>query len=417
MFGREFFGTYDLLLVAVGLGLLLTTIGAGWLKRLNLSSTFVYLLVGIAVGPWLLNMAPLDPLEATPVLERVAELAVIMSLIVLGIRIARPITWSRWRSTARLILIVMPLTIAGVALSGYWILGLALGPAVLLGAILAPTDPILAGPLEEQNLREEADDRFGLSSEAGLNDGLAFPFVYLGLHLSFAPLAYREWIGRWLLVDLLYAVLLALPLGWFIGKACGRLYLRQHDRDAVSNKRREFTPLALLLLAYGLVEALGAYGFLAAFTTGLGFRRSLGVGSDELARFANFTEAVDDLVKAVALIMVGALLRWSEFLSLGWELPAFALVLVLVLRPAVTMVATVGGRFEPVHRAYWAWFGIRGIGSVYYLCYALNRGLQGELATELFTIVLGTVLISIVLHGLTVPPFLRHFEGESDFEQ
>jgi sodium/hydrogen antiporter len=126
------------------------------------------------------------------VLERVAELAVIISLIVLGIRIGRPLSWSGWQSTLRLILIVMPATILAAALTGMWLLGLALGPAILLGAILAPTDPILAGPLEEESLEDESEDRFGLSSEAGLNDGFAFPFIYLGLYLTW-PRSRQAW--------------------------------------------------------------------------------------------------------------------------------------------------------------------------------------------------------------------------------
>jgi sodium/hydrogen antiporter len=416
MTGREFFDAYDLLLVALGVVLVLTTVFAGWLKRFAISSTLLYLGVGLITGPALLGLAPADPLEAMPVLERVAELAVIMSLVVLGIRIGTPITWRKWQPTARLILIVMPATIVGVAFLAHWLLGLPLGPAILLGAVLAPTDPILAGPLEEESLEQEDRDRFGLSSEAGLNDGFAFPFVYLGLALTFAPDDVGSWIGRWIAVELLYGVVVALPLGFFLGKGIGRMYVRRHRRNGISDKRREFTPLALLLLTYGFVEAIGAYGFLAAFATGLGFRRELQVEFAALESFANFTEAVDDLVKAVALVVVGALIRLSDLLEVGWALLAFALLLILLLRPALTIIATVKGGFTRLERGFWAWFGIRGIGSMYYLAYALNRGIDPETGRVLFAIVVGTVLISTIVHGFTVAPFLRRFEGEENVE-
>jgi sodium/hydrogen antiporter len=417
MAGRLFLDGYDLLFVAIGLALLVTTVGAGWLKRLNLSSSLLYLAVGVLATPLLLDMAPQNPLDATPVLERVAELAVIMSLIVLGIRIGTPLTWSAWRITARLILIVMPATILAVALAGGWLFGLALGPAVLLGAILAPTDPILAGPLEEESLEQEDRNRFGLSSEAGLNDGFAFPFVYLGLNLTFAPQEWRAWLGDWVLVELMYGILVALPFGFLLGAAIGRLYVRRHRTRGITTKRRQFTPLALLIFAYGLVEAIGAYGFLAAFTTGLGFRRTLEVEFESLQRFTNFTEAVDDLVKAVALIVLGALLRFGDMLNILWPLLVFALILIVVLRPGATMLATVGGGFPRSDRLYWSWFGIRGIGSIYYLSYALNRGVDEGIAGQLFTIVVGTILVGILVHGFTVPPYLRRFEGEKDVEQ
>jgi len=410
------FEPYDVLLLGLGLTLLVITLGRKLFERLNLNTTYAYIALGIGAGPLLLDLAPDDALSAIPVLKRLAEAAVIISLIVLGIRIGRPITWWGWQSTVRLILIVMPATIAAVALTGMWLLGLALGPAVLLGAILAPTDPILAGPLEEESRADEAEDRFGLSSEAGLNDGFAFPFVYLGLYLTLAPDEWRSWVGAWLLLDVVWAIGLALPVGWFAGHLCGRMYVKGMARDEVSHRRRLFVPLALLLFTYGLVEMLGAYGFLAAFTAGLAFPRAL---QDDAALdpFANFTESVDELAKVAVLVLVGALLPWSDLLDLGWPLLAFALLLILTIRPGLTLLATAGGRFRILDRVYWGWFGIRGIGSIYYLSYALDRGIDGAAASALFSIVLGTVLISVLLHGLSVRPFLEHLEGRTEVEE
>jgi sodium/hydrogen antiporter len=415
--GHPFFDGYDVLLLVLGLGLLAIVLGRLLFERLNLNTTFVYLAIGILAGPLLLQMQPEDALVAMPLLERVSELAVTIGLIVLGMRIGRPLSWRAWRSTSRLILVLMPATIAAVAAAGMMLLGLDLGPAVLLGAILAPTDPILAGPLEEESTESDPEDRFGLSSEAGLNDGLAFPFIYLGLYLTLQPGDAGSWVWYWLVKDLLYAVALGLPLGWFAGRVVGRTYRRRLDDDAVSHRRHLFLPLALLLLAYGLTEALGAYGFLAAFTAGLGFRRAIEDEHERLANFANFTESVDELAKVAVLGMLGALMPWHDMLELGWRGLAFALLLIVIARPALAMMSTAAGGFRRQERIYWAWFGIRGIGSVYYLAYALGHGIEEVMGRQLFALTGITILASVVLHGLTVRPYMHHVKGDSVVEE
>jgi sodium/hydrogen antiporter len=412
---------YDLLLLFAGLALLAITLGRNLLEALNLNTTYVYLAVGVLAGPLLLGMGPEDPLEAAPVLERIAEAAVIIGLIVLGLRIGRPPAWRAWRSTSRLVLLLMPATILGVAALGMLLFGLAPGPAVLLGATLAPTDPILAGPLEEDSAREDPEDRFGLSSEAGLNDGFAFPFIYLGLYLTLWPEDWRGWLGWWVGLDLVWAVALALPAGWVLGRGCGRLFMERMHHHGVSHKRRLFVPLALLLAVYGLVEVLGGYGFLAAFTAGLGFRREVEDDLDRLTRFADFTESVDELAKAATLILLGAVIPWAALGELALPLVAFALLLILVVRPVLTLLATAGAGFAWPERRYWAWFGIRGIGSVYYLSYALRTGLAEGMAPgdadRLFAITAGTILVSVLVHGLSVRPYLKHFHGAEHVEE
>lgn len=407
------FHPYDMLLFTVGVVLLAITLGARALAKLDLNSTYLYLLVGILAGPLVLGLTPEDPRPAIPVLERVAEMAVIIGLVVLGIRIGRPLSWRGWSSTARLILIVLPLTVAGLAAVGVWLLGLPLGPAIVLGAILAPTDPILAGPLEEESPEEDPEDRFGLSTEAGINDGFAFPFIYLGLFLTFEP-EWTGWIGSWLAIDLLYGVGMALPLGWFAGRLCGDGYVRLVRKDAVSHKRRLFVPLALLFAVYGGVEALGGYGFLAAFSAGHGFRHAFEDHPDRLAAFANFTESVDELAKAAVLILLGAMVPWDALWALRWQTLLFPLALILVLRPALTLLATARGGFTAGERTFWAWFGIRGIGSVYYLAYALGHEVDGAAAETLYVTTIGVVLVSVLVHGLSVRPIMaRLHPGET----
>lgn len=413
--GRGWFEHWDLLLFAGGVALLMITLGRRLLERAHVNTSWIYLALGLLAGPAALDVAPRDFNDAIPVLRRVAEMTVVIGLIVLGIRVGRPLSWRGWQSTVRLILLVKPGSIVCVTLLAMLLFGLPPGPALLLGAVLAPTDPILAGPLEEESADDDAEDRFGLSSEAGVNDGFAFPFVFLGLYLTRAPAAWREWGTVWLLGDLLYGVGFALPAGWLLGAACGRLFHRLVLRDDVSHKRRLFVPHALLLFVYGLVEALGAYGFLAVFAAGLAFRRELHQ-TDVLDRFAHFTESVDELMKAAVLVMVGALMPWAAMPELGWPLLVFVLAVFLLVRPALVLAATARGGFRREHRLLWAWFGIRGIGGIFYISYALDHGVPDAVAGPLFAITLATVLASVLLHGVTLRPLLRRLEGADEIE-
>lgn len=399
---------YELLLAAAGMALLVTTLGVRLLNRLDLPKFFVYFPVGLLAGPLAFGLARGTSLSWLEVLERVTEFAVIVSLLVAGLKIGRPFTWKGWHSTARLILLVMPLTIAAIALTGHWVLGLALGPAILLGAILAPTDPVLAGAVQLDRPADDDDTRFGLTSEAGLNDGFAFPFVYLGLYLT---LRADEWPGLgvyWLLKDVLYAVPFGLAVGGVIGYAGGRYLVARADEEALNHRRRTIIPLGLLLVAYGVAETLGTYGFLAAFATGLGFRRAIEERKKALERFAEFSESIESLGEAGSIILLGMIFPAVAIMQLGASGVAVALASILLIRPLVVALSLIGARFDWQPRIYWAWFGIRGIGSLYYLSFAITFGLPETLAWKLFAATALVVVISNVLHGVSVYPMMRY---------
>ena len=402
---------YDALLVLAGLAILATTLGVRLLNRLNLPKFFVYLPVGVLVGPYALGLAPDDPLDAMEVMERVAEFAVLVSLVLAGLKIGRPLRPRSWRSTARLILLVMPLSILAFALGGAWLLGLALGPAILLGALLAPTDPVLAGAVQIERPTEDDEMRFGLTSEAGLNDGFAFPFVFLGLYLTLRADEWPALATYWLLKDLLYAGAVGLVGGWALGRIGGRWFLARAKADSVSHQRRELLPLALLLVAYGAVQLLGGYGFLAAFAAGLGFRRSIGDEHDDLLEFSDVTGLLEALAEAAVVILLGALLRPADLLALGWGGLLLVAAGILVVRPLVTWVSTMGGGFACSDRLHWAWFGIRGVGSLYYVAFAITFGLDEPLARTLFAVVALTVLASNLVHGVTAYLAVRRLAG------
>jgi NhaP-type Na+/H+ or K+/H+ antiporter len=170
---------------ALIIGALLTTMALSGtsLKRLPLSTAMLYLAAGYGLGPagWSL-MSP-DPLTYSGTLERVAEVAVLISLFAVGLKLGLPLSDKGWRLPARLAIVSMTITVVLIAAIGVFGLGLSLGAAVLLGAILAPTDPVLASDVQVLEANDRDRLRFSLTGEGGLNDGAAFPFVMLGLGL------------------------------------------------------------------------------------------------------------------------------------------------------------------------------------------------------------------------------------------
>jgi Kef-type K+ transport system membrane component KefB len=262
---------FTLWYVVVGLLLVGMALSGTLPRRLPLSTALIYLAAGVALGPVGLGLIRLDPLAGAGFLERFAEVAVIVSLFTAGLKLRLPLRDPLWRIAARLAFGSMSLTVGLIALVGTFLLGLPLGASVLLGAVLAPTDPVLASDVQVEAPTDRDPLRFALTGEAGLNDGTAFPFVMLGLGLlGMHEIGVFGW--RWLVVDLLWAVAAGLGIGWGLGALVARLvlYLRRAHREAVGTD--DFLALGLISLSYGLALLAHAYGFLAVFAAGLALR-------------------------------------------------------------------------------------------------------------------------------------------------
>ena len=326
----------------------------------------------------------------------------------------------------------MVLTIAGTAAVGMAVLALPLGAAVLLGALLAPTDPVLASDVQVSHEHDTEPVRFSLTGEAGLNDGTAFPFVMLGLGLMGAH-GLGEYGWRWLVVDLVWAVAAGLGVGTLCGAGIGKLviYLRRVHREAVGLD--EFLALGLIALSYGIALLIHAYGFLAVFAAGLSVRRIEREHSDVpapadvehaetsteeqathpdtaptyMARAVlGFNEQLERLGELAVVLVVGAMLSGIEATAPGIWL---ALGLFVVIRPAATLLTLVRVPLSRSQRAFIAWFGVRGIGSIYYLAYALSHGVPGPAGRMLADVTLVVVAGSIVLHGISVTPLMQRY--------
>ncbi|HSK09608.1 MAG TPA: cation:proton antiporter, partial [Vicinamibacterales bacterium] len=242
------------------------------LKRLPLSASMLYLAAGFLLGPAGAGLFDLDVVDGATLVEHVTEIAVIVSLFTAGLKLRLPFSDGRWRPPVLLAVVAMTLTVGAVAAVGVMGLALPLGAAVLLGAVLAPTDPVLASDVQVEHAHDAERLRFSLTGEAGLNDGTAFPFVMLGLGLlGLHEIGTGGW--RWVFVDLLWAVPAGLAVGALAGTAIGRLvvYLRRAHGGAAGLD--DFLALGLIALSYGVALLIHSYGFLAVFAAGLALRR------------------------------------------------------------------------------------------------------------------------------------------------
>jgi NhaP-type Na+/H+ or K+/H+ antiporter len=404
------------------------------LRRVPLTAPMFYLAVGAALGPWGGGLLHMDAVEDASILERLTEIAVIISLFTAGLKLRLPGSDRRWRAPILLAAVGMVLTVAGIAAVAVAVLALPVGAGVLLGALLAPTDPVLASDVQVSHEHDAEPVRFSLTGEAGLNDGTAFPFVMLGLGLMGAHgIGAYGW--RWLAVDLVWAVAAGLGVGTLCGADIAKLvlYLRRVHREAVGLD--EFLALGLIALSYGLALLIHAYGFLAVFAAGLSVRRierqhsdvaapaeveHAGSSTEEQATHPDtapaymaravlgFNEQLERLGELAVVLVVGAMLSGIEATGPGIWL---ALSLFVVIRPAATLLTMVRVPLSRAQRAFIAWFGVRGIGSIYYLAYAMSHGVPAPAGRMLVDVTLVVVAGSIVLHGISVTPLMQRYSA------
>ena len=399
------------ILVLLGAGLLIALVV--WLplalRRLPLSLPIVCVGVGAAI--FSLPQVTLEPLpwRHPEVAERFTEMVVIIALMGSGLKIDRVFKVRDWAVTWRLLGIAMPLSIAGVALLGAGV-GFPLAAAVLLGAVLAPTDPVLASDVQVGPPKSGAEDevRFGLTSEAGLNDGLAFPFVNLAIALALAHGAQDGWAAEWLGVDVLWKLAAGAAAGWAVGRLFGWLTFWAPARSKLAKTGDGLIALAATFVSYGATETIHGYGFLAVFVTALTFRHAHRSHNMQ-ARMHELTEQVERLAMMVLLVAFGGALVSGLLAALRWTDVALALGVLLLVRPVAGLAALLGSSTTRSERLTLAFFGIRGVGSFYYLAYALNAA-PFDQAERLWAIVGLIVLMSVLLHGLTVTPAMRFLD-------
>jgi NhaP-type Na+/H+ or K+/H+ antiporter len=401
---------YIVVLAVFGLIVLLTAWLPMVLKELPLSLPIFCVGLGalIFAFPDLPGVMP-HPMEELALVERASEFVVIISLMGAGLKIDRPFGWGRWKLTWRLLGISMPLTILGLAVLGQSLLGLGLATAILLAASLAPTDPVLASDVQvgPPGSGEEDEVRFTLTSEAGLNDGLAFPFVLLAAALAHEISATS--VAEWFVYAVLWKIAAGIGVGYAVGRALGWVTFHLPNRAKLSRTGSGFVALGITALAYGGTEMVRGYGFLAVFVAALALRATE-PEHDYHQKLHDFAEELERLMMMVLLVLLGGAMTGAGlFQALTWEAAAFAALTIFVVRPLAGWIGLLGTDRPSDEKMAISFFGIRGLGSIYYLSYALQKESFDNPAL-LWSVTGFIILVSIVLHGVTVTPVMRSLD-------
>lgn len=405
----------DLTYALVGLGALLAGVIPRLLGDRPLSMPIVFLCFGVILFAFPIDLPDPDPLKYSDVTLRITEIGVIVALMGAGLKLDRPLGWRSWSSTWRLLAIAMPLTIVATALLGAWA-GFGAAAATLLAAALAPTDPVLASDVQvdEPGGREDGEDevRFALTSEAGFNDALAFPFVYAAIAMAAHGTEPAGWIGEWLAVDVVYKTAAGIALGVLTGRLLGWLFFRPKSKKwHLASHAEGFLVLAATFIAYGATEVIGAYGFLAVFVCALSIRAS--EREHEYHRVLHdFAEQIERLLTVLLLVLFGGAIVRGLLDPLTWKMAVVGVLVVAVVRPVTAWLAMSRTGARPGQRAAIAMFGIRGIGSFYYLTYALTE--EDFAAPEALWATLGfVVLLSVIVHGVAATPVMARLDRRS----
>lgn len=421
--------TTTLWFILIGCLMLARGLAATTIARSPFTSAMVYLLVGLLLGPAVLGIFRFNPIEESKLLETLTEIAVLVSLFSAGVKMPVPITRKRWAPAIRLAWVSMTINVGLVAAFATWVLHLPLGAGVLLGAILAPTDPVLATDIQVRHADDRDQLRFTLTCEAGMNDGSAFPFVMLGLGLlGVHELGEFGW--RWLAFDVVWATLGAIGLGALGGAALGKLSWMLRGKDPKHEVLDDFVGLGLIAVVYGVCVVAHTWGFLAVFFAGVALRQTelvlSGAHKDRQgllvpedtrhspepdtptvsAESLVFKEHIERLSELTLVLLLGGMVSLQNW---NWQTVSTAAFLFVVARPLSVMLGMLGSSSPMRVRSIISWFGVRGIGSIYYLMFAINHGLPSALAKDLIQITIVVVMLSIVVHGTSTKPLLDRF--------
>ena len=432
-------------------GALLLSMGlmASLLERLPVSPAMFYLPVGYILGPAVSGLINVAPAQHAELLTTLAKMALLLSLFTVGLKLRMPFRDRIWRLPLRLGVLAMLVTIPLVALVGMLIFGMPLGAAILLGGILAPTDPVLASDVQIKDVDDRDLIRTSLTGEGGINDGTAFPFVMLGMALLGVPAA-AAYSDAYAILRVGWGVIVGLVGGWLMGWLLGRLVVGLRRKFQLALGMEEFLGIGLIALAYGVTELIHGIGFLAVFAAGLAMRRieSTNSGQQDLnvddyktvvntapesdreqvathpakasaymtETVLNFNQQMEQFAEFVMVILVGILLSHIGFSAAGVLL---ALLLFFVIRPLSVAIALAGADVTPLQRRLMAWFGIKGIGSLYYLVFALQYqwlapvGFHAStLAQRISSMALTVVAMSIVMHGISATPLMEMYHRQ-----
>lgn len=402
--------SYPLILAIIGITTLLMTLMPSITKKIKISYSIIYVLFGVLLYS-LTNILPLpDPLRKQTLTVHLTELVVIISLMGTGLKIDRPISFKGWSNPLKLVTITMLFSIGAVTFICMYYFKMDLASSLLLGSVLAPTDPVLAADVQvgPPNEKKKDEVRFALTAEAGLNDGIAFPFVWLAITISLMALNKGGSIGEWALEHLLYKIVVGIICGYVIGKAIGYLFFELSKKTNLQTAREGFAALSGTLLVYGITELVHGYGFIAVFVAALTIRHFKPDSKYHLT-LHSFTDQAERILVAIVLILFGGSLARGILSPLNWQMIVFCVCFVLIIRPLTGWLSVGYSKLHFKEKLGIMFFGIKGIGSFYYLSFALNKT-DFKYTAEIWAMVALVVAVSILIHGLTATFSMDHLE-------
>jgi sodium/hydrogen antiporter len=394
----------------------LASLAMAWMPALTektgISYSVWYILAGILLYSFFDFFPNPDPIRKESYTVHLSELVVIISLMGTGLKLDEPFSFRNWKLPFRLVTITMLLSIALVALISYFSLGLGLASALLLGAVLAPTDPVLASdvqvgpPLE----KDKNKVRFALTAEAGMNDGMAFPFTWLAITVALAGGISQATILDWLWMDIVYRIVAGVLIGYVIGRVLAWLLFYLPGKGITVEIRDGFVAVSTTLTVYGLTELAHGYGFIAVFVAAVALR-NYELDHKYHTKMHSFTDQIERILLAIVLILFGGSLATGILEKLNWQMVTFAFVFLFIIRPVTAYLSLFSSGLTIKEKLGISFFGIRGIGSFFYLSFALSKA-EFSHADELWATLALVVLLSIVLHGCTAALSMKHIEKE-----
>jgi NhaP-type Na+/H+ or K+/H+ antiporter len=409
---------YALIITLIGIA----AFSMAWMPSLSkltgISYAIIYVLTGVLIYVFHPSLLPDPNPEINETLTlHLTEMVVIISLMGTGIKIDRSFSFKNWSSPIRLVTVAMVLCIAGAALLGYTFLSFDLSSALLLGAVLAPTDPVLASDVQvgPPNSKRKTEAKFSLTAEAGLNDGMAFPFTWLAVVIALMAKGQDASLWNWVWNDLLYKLVAGIAIGILFGKTVGYLIFELSKKYSFLKTKDGFLALSLTFLVYGATEMVHAYGFIAVFICAITLRHSE-KSADYHDDLHSFTDQIERFLVAILLILFGGSLVNGILDALTWKMVLFTILFIFFIRPGAAFLSLYKSKMHTKERLAISFFGIRGMGSIFYLAFAFSQT-QFVFEKELWSMVAFTILVSVVIHGITASPIMKHLKNEIPHEE
>lgn len=404
--------TYIICITIVGLASLAMAWMPSLTERTKISYAIIYVLTGALIFSIISALPKPDPIQNNQLTLHLTELVVIVSIMGTGLKIDEPFSFKLWRSPFRLVTITMLLCIGIVAFCTWYFFHFSPAAAILLGAVLAPTDPVLASDVQVGPPQEDDKDniKFTLTAEAGMNDGMAFPFTWLAIAIATLSGSFEESFIKWVWMDLFYRIIAGVLVGYAMGKLLAYLVIYLPEKKNFVAIKDGFVGIAVTLLVYGITEMIQGYGFIAVFITAITLRNSE-MGHKYHKKLHSFTDQIERILVAIVLMIFGGALATGILkpLTLSWVI--FALIFLFIIRPLCSLISLIGIPLHLKEKTAIGFFGIRGMGSFFYLAFAFSKT-DFDNGKELWAIVSFIVLTSIIIHGISATTIIQKLSGK-----